>query len=158
MGVVPAFDEVEDRHSGLGLVSEVVLLDEFALQGGKEALAERVVVGIPDGAHGGTHTGMLASEAEGNGGVLTPLIRVQDDAMGAPLFHGHVQGLEDEFGLQARLHGPSHHPSAPGIDDDVEVEEAGAGGDVGDVGHPESVWPLGTEVSCDQVEGVRIPV
>ena len=70
MRVVPALDEVEDGHSGLGLDLEAVLVEELALEGGEEALAESVVVGVADGAHGGTHAGMLASEAEGDGSVL----------------------------------------------------------------------------------------
>ena len=147
MRVVPSLDEVEDGHSGLGLVLEAVLFEELALEGGEEALGERVVVGVPDGADGGTRPGMLASE----GSVLTPLVRVQDDPAGAPLLHRHVQGLEDQLRLQVRLHGPAHHPPAPGVDDDGEVEEAGGGRHVGDVCHPESVRALGAEVSLDQV-------
>jgi len=73
MRVVPALDEVEDGHSGLGLVLEAVLFGELALEGGEEALAEPVVLGVPDGAHRGTDPGMLVPEAEGNGSLGTPL-------------------------------------------------------------------------------------
>ena len=61
MRVVPSLDEVEDGHSGLGLVAEAVLVEELALEGGGEALAERVVVGVADGAHGGLALPMMES-------------------------------------------------------------------------------------------------
>jgi hypothetical protein len=70
MRVVPALDEVEDGHLGLGLVAEAVAVEELTLERGEEALAERVVVGVADGVHGWAHPGTLAPQAEGNGGVL----------------------------------------------------------------------------------------
>jgi len=56
MRVAPFLDEVEAGHADLGLISEAVLIDEFAPEGGEEALAVRVVVRIAGGAHGrGAH-------------------------------------------------------------------------------------------------------
>jgi len=63
MRIVPALDEVEDGHPGPGPVSEAVLLEELAFEGGEEALAERIVVGVAAGAHRRTHPGMLAPQA-----------------------------------------------------------------------------------------------
>ena len=42
--VVEALDELEDRHARLGVAAEAAPLQQFALQGRKEALAQRVVV------------------------------------------------------------------------------------------------------------------
>jgi hypothetical protein len=41
--VVPAFDEGEDGHAGLGLGAEPPAVDEFTFDGGEETLAEGVV-------------------------------------------------------------------------------------------------------------------
>ena len=46
--VVPAFDELEDRHPRLGVRAEPAPLDELALERGEEALAHRVVVAVGD--------------------------------------------------------------------------------------------------------------
>jgi len=40
--VVPAFDEVEDGHPGLDLGREAPAVQQLALEGGKEALAEGI--------------------------------------------------------------------------------------------------------------------
>ena len=45
--VVPAFDELEDRHARFGLGTERAPVDELALQRGKEALGHGVVEAIP---------------------------------------------------------------------------------------------------------------
>jgi hypothetical protein len=48
--VVPALDEVEDRHPGLGLGGEATPIQELALEGGEEALTEGIVVGVASAA------------------------------------------------------------------------------------------------------------
>ncbi len=40
--VVPALDEVEDGHPGLGLGREAAAVEQLAFEGGEEALTERV--------------------------------------------------------------------------------------------------------------------
>ena len=50
-----------------------------------------------------------------------------------------------------RGHGPAHDPAAPSVQHDRQVEEAGPGGDVRDVGHPELIGAIGREVSLHQV-------
>jgi len=46
MRVVPAFEQLEHRHIGLGLSLEPTPIEDFPLQGGKEALGHGIVVGI----------------------------------------------------------------------------------------------------------------
>ena len=47
MRVVPAFDELEDRHAGFDLGFEAAAVEQFAFEGGKEALAHGVVEASP---------------------------------------------------------------------------------------------------------------
>jgi len=82
MRVVPALDEVEDGHPGLGLFSEAVLLDQLALKGGEKSSQKARCRRRLRRSSWMTHPGMLAPQTEGNGGVLAPLIRVQDEGLG----------------------------------------------------------------------------
>ena len=68
--VVPALDEVEDGHAGLGLGREAAAIEQLTLERGEEALAEGVVVGVAHVAHGGPDAGFAAAEAKGDRGVL----------------------------------------------------------------------------------------
>ena len=68
--VVEALDEVEDGHLRLGLRLEAFAVEKLALERREEALAERVVVSVTDGAHRGPDTGLLASQPEGDRRVL----------------------------------------------------------------------------------------
>src|SRR3954447_26656200 len=60
-GIVEAFDEAEAGHACLDLGSETASLEQFAFEGGKEALAQGIVVCIPDRAHRGPYAGFLAA-------------------------------------------------------------------------------------------------
>ena len=68
--IVPTFDELEDGHARLRLGAELAPVEQLAFEGGEEALAHRVVVGVTDRSHGRPHAGLLASQAEGDRGVL----------------------------------------------------------------------------------------
>ena len=46
MGVVPAFDELEDCQLCLGMRTESISNDEFVFQRGEEALTHRVIVAM----------------------------------------------------------------------------------------------------------------
>ena len=50
VGIVPGLDEGEHGHSGLGLIPEALSFDQLGLEGGEEALAHHVVVGVTDRA------------------------------------------------------------------------------------------------------------
>ena len=70
MRVVPALDEVDDGHAGLGLGGEAAAVQELALEGGEEALTESIVVGVPDAPHRRPDPGLAAAEPKGDRGVL----------------------------------------------------------------------------------------
>src|SRR5918994_5529617 len=90
-GVVPAFDELEDRHARLGLGWETLARKQLALKRREEALAHRVVVGVAHGSHRRPHLGFLAAKAEGNRGVLRAVVGVMHDAFRPPLPERHVK-------------------------------------------------------------------
>jgi hypothetical protein len=46
--IVPALDEVEDRHARFDLGAEAHSLQKFTLEGGEEGLGERVVYASPN--------------------------------------------------------------------------------------------------------------
>ena len=64
--VIPGFDVVEDRHLGLCLRSKTPLLQEFTLERGEEALAQRVVVAVADRSHRGAHTRPPSRDSDGD--------------------------------------------------------------------------------------------
>ena len=72
-GIVPALNELEDGHACRGLGLELPPVEQLAFEGGKEALAHRIVVRVANRPHGRPDAGFLASEAEGDGGVLRSL-------------------------------------------------------------------------------------
>src|SRR6266446_5257370 len=69
MGIVPAFDKVEDCHARFDLSFEAAAVEQFAFERGKEALAHRVIEAIADRAHRGSHAGLAAALAEGERSV-----------------------------------------------------------------------------------------
>jgi hypothetical protein len=46
--VVEALDEVEDGYASRGVGPEAVAIEQFALEGGEEALAHGVAIGVAD--------------------------------------------------------------------------------------------------------------
>jgi hypothetical protein len=48
-------------------------------------------------------------------------------------------------------HRPADHEPAPGVDDGGQVEEAGAGRQIGNVSHPEPVRRVALEAAVNQV-------
>ena len=151
--VVEAFEVVEHRHACLGLRAEATSVEQLALEGAEEALAHRVVVRVADGPHRRSDACLLAAHAEGDGGVLAAVVGMVDDAARLALRDRHVQRLDDDVGLEAGGHRPADDATAPDIEHDGEVEEAGPGRHVGDVRDPELVRARGGEVALDQVVG-----
>src|SRR5436309_15544181 len=90
-GIVPAFNEVEDREARVGLRAEVLPIEQLALEGCDEALAQRVVVRVADRTHGRPDAGLATPLADGHRGVLAALIRTVTDAGPTTLRDGHIQ-------------------------------------------------------------------
>ncbi len=153
MRVVPTFDELEHRPARFVARTKGIAIQQFALQCGKEALTQGVVIAIPGRAHGRPHPGLSAPLPEGQRGVLAALVGVVDHPRWMPLPDGHLQGGEYQFRAQVSGHGPPNHPAAPGIDHHSQIQEPGPGRDIGDVSHPELIWPRSSEIAGDQIRG-----
>ena len=61
--VVPALDELEDRHAGLGLGLKLATLEQLTFERREEAFAHRIVISIADRSHGRPDAGFLAAQA-----------------------------------------------------------------------------------------------
>ena len=137
----------------LGPGAEPVAIEQLTLQGGEKALTQRVVVAVPDRAHGGPNARRPAAPSEGDRGVLRALVGAVNDGLGPAIAQRHVEGAQHELGPQVRGHRPPDHAPAERIQRDGEVEEPGPGRNVGDVGHPQAVGGLDREVPIH--EGAR---
>src|SRR5258708_21712685 len=96
MGIVPAFDELEDCHAGLDLGFEAAAVEQFAFERGEETLAHRVIEAIADRAHRGPHAGLAAALAENDRSVLAPLVRMMNHLFWPALPEGQVERLQHQ--------------------------------------------------------------
>src|SRR6202162_1393879 len=98
MGMVPAFDKVEDCHARFDLSFEAAAVEQFTFERGEETLAHRVIEAIADRAHRGPHAGLAAALAEGARNVLATLVGVMNNGGGPALPQRQVERLEHQFG------------------------------------------------------------
>ena len=91
--VVPALDEIEDGEAGLGVGRKRVAVQEFALEGCEETIADRIVVAIAGRAHGRPDCHFLASFPESDRGVLASLVGMMNDIGGSPLLKSHFESI-----------------------------------------------------------------
>src|SRR5208283_2048966 len=70
MGVVPALDELEQRHARRGLSVETAAVEQLAFERGEKALAHGIVEAITDRAHRGSHASLPAAHSEGDRRLL----------------------------------------------------------------------------------------
>src|SRR3954453_23152988 len=111
-GIVEAFDEAEAGHACLDLRGKAASLEQFAFEGGKEALAQGVIVSVPDRAHREPYAGFLAALAESQRGILAALIGMMDYLSQPMLAEGDVQGVQNQLGWQVICHCPADDPAA----------------------------------------------
>src|SRR5271155_1295660 len=83
--------------------------------------------------------------------TLAALVGMMNYPGRAPLPERHVERLEDQFGTQISFHRPAHDPSAEDVEHHRQIEKAGPGWNVGDVGHPQTVGRCSGEVAFDQI-------
>src|SRR6266849_2465403 len=151
--VVPAFDELEDRHAGLRLRLETPAREQLALQRREEALAHGVVVGVAHRSHRRPHLRFLAAKPEGDRGVLRAVVGVMHDASSFALPERHVERGEHELGSQVLSHAPADDSATVGIEDHRQVQEPGPRRDVSNVGDPELVRGICTELPLHEIGG-----
>ena len=107
--VVPTLDEGEQLTSSLLVRLEARAGQQFAFERGEEALAHGIVEAIPHCAHRRAPPRFATAPAEGKRGVLTPLIRVVNDAPGATLYECHVERTQHQLRVQMIGHRPAHN-------------------------------------------------
>jgi hypothetical protein len=125
MRIVPSLNEVKDGHAGLSWIAETMSFYQLALESCEEALTERVVIAVADGAHGRAYACSPASQAEGNRGILRTLVRVMDYIERTTLANGHTESIKHELCAKMSGHGPSDHTPAPYINHYRQIEKSG---------------------------------
>ena len=84
--------------------------------------------------------------------MLAAAIRVMDKAGSLdrpPLMESLLEGVEHEAGMRRAAGPPADDAAGKDVDDEGDVDEAGPGGDVCEVGNPEPVGRRGSERAID---------
>jgi hypothetical protein len=63
-----------------------------------------------------------------------------------------LQRVEDKARRSGTAGPPAHDPSGVDVDDERDINEAAPGGDIGEIGHPELVRPVGGELPIHLVQ------
>ena len=63
-----------------------------------------------------------------------------------------LQRVEHEAGVRRARHPPADDPPGVGVDDEGDVDEAGPGRDIGEVGDPEHIRPWRLELAVDVIQ------
>jgi hypothetical protein len=69
----------------------------------------------------------------------------------------HLKGVDDQLTAHMIGHRPADDPAAVGVLDGGEVDPALPGAQIGDVGHPQQVRPVGAKAALDEVVGDADP-
>ena len=72
VGIVPTLDELKDRHARLDLGFEVTAVEQFAFEGGEEALAHGIVEAVAHRTHRRSHACIAATLAKSDRSILLP--------------------------------------------------------------------------------------
>src|SRR5262249_2403132 len=108
------------------------------------AFGVTVFAWFADGGHAGSDAQVPQALDIGGGGVLQNLIGMMD------LGHGDEQGPLQRGPGEALVQIAAHVPAADGGCENIhgagQIHEVAAGGDVGDVGDPDLVWPRNFQV------------
>src|SRR5207249_4539628 len=108
--VIEALDVFEDRLTGLGLILELPMPDQFILERTKEALDRGVVVAVALAAHAQDDTPASEQRLVETRRVLGALVAMmQEPRRRAPVPPRHQPRLDDDGGALALTHGPAHH-------------------------------------------------
>lgn len=72
-----------------------------------------------------------------------------------PVVQGLLQGIEHEAGVRRERSAPADDPAGVDVDDEGDVDEAGPGRHVGEVGQPQDVRPGRLELAVDVIQRTR---
>ncbi len=87
-------------------------------------------------AHRGHDAGLAASLAKCIARVLATAIGMMDVCPWLALRDRHVQGRQNQFRAQVRLHRPAHDPTRVHVEHHCQIQKSGPSRDVGDVSQP----------------------
>ncbi len=141
-------------------------VDDLGLVEPVDGLCQRIVIAVADAADRGLDAGLGQALGVLDRDVLAAAIGVMDKAGSfdrPPLMESLLEGVEHEAGMHRAAGPPAGAcPRAGGarpgdaagkdVDDEGDVDEAGPGGDVCEVGDPEPVRRRGPERGIDPVE------
>src|SRR5215213_5618929 len=149
---VEPLDGVEAGEAGGGAGGEALAGQQLAFERGEAALRRGVVEAVAAAAHRTQQPRLAQALPEGQARGLASLIGVVDGARGrSPPPRRHGDRFDDQLAAQMLGHGPADHPPAVHVEHHRQVEEAGPGRHVGDVGHPEAVRRRGRERALHQI-------
>ena len=122
--VIPAFDPGKYCEASFDTGFEGSTINEFTLQTGKEALRHGVVVCIAHCSHRRSHAHLAAAIAEGQAGVLAPLVAMMNNLFGAALLQSHIQCTEHQFSVHLFTNRPTDHAATPCIEDHGQIDKS----------------------------------
>ena len=101
--------------------------------------------------HRRAHTCIAAAVAELDRGVLRTLVGVMDHARGPSRQKRHVQSVKHQWRGERGGHRPADDAAMVRIEHDSQIEKAGPGRNVGDIGHPQQIRRFRREIALDQI-------
>ena len=90
--------------------------------------------------------------------TLASVVAVMHDGLRSTLCERHVQRRQHDLGAQMRLDAPADDLARPHVEYDRQVQKPGPGRDVGDVGDPELIGPVGPELPLHQIVAERLRI
>ena len=151
VGVVVAFDVVEDFQAGIISVFKAAALEHLALEGADEGLGPGVVVGVGARRHALAHAGTRQRLTEAGTAVLAAAVTVEDRVLGWTRSERLTQGGHDQVATQMIPQAPADDAARAQIDDDGQVEPTCASGNEGDVTSPSTIGNFRWRLAGEQV-------
>jgi len=157
LAVVEDFDVVRDGEAGPGAGGEPVVVKHLVLQGGEEALSDRVVPADPGPAYAGVDENPLAVLVKVPRRVLRSAVGMKRRiGLNIPTETCHRQGVDDQTGPHVIGHLPAYDHPGRQIDHRREVEPALTRPQVSDVADQSLTGrAAGGEVPTDQIWAVH---
>ena len=131
-------------------------MDDLGFVEAIDRLGQRVVVRVADAAYGRFDPGFSETLGVLDRNILAAPIAMVDEAtsIGGPsVMKRLLQGIQDKVGVRGPAGSPADDPPSIGVDDEGDVDEAGPGRDISEVGKPKDVRPRGLELTVDVIQG-----
>jgi hypothetical protein len=127
-------------------------MNELGFQSTEEALHRRIVPAISFAAHRLDDRGGLQDVAVVAGGILATAVGMMNEpGCRTSSLDCHGERGDGEFGTQVIAHRPADHFACEQVEDHGQVKPALGGPDIRDIGQPDLIGPVGTEVLIQQV-------